>query len=197
MAYKYFLILLVATVLCSCSKDGEGKNICVVSAPKIIGLTGNNWDDVSPQLRFKTGYEYTKAPNNMATIIKGEAHLPAVDDSNRVVKGRFLLNIAPDNTVSYASFDTEPVDKTIAYAMMLNYNNESLQLLTNISFSIGEVVENGIGGNTSVGIVLSKLTSAQEASQLGITYWSAQGNFTAVIFRQNDGRYIFSYRGWP
>ena len=79
--------------------------------------------------------------------------------------------------------------------MMLNYNNVSLQKLTGISFSIGQVVENGIGGNTTANVVLSKLNNGQEADQLGITYTSDQGEFTMVIFRQRDGRYIFSYRG--
>ena len=127
--------------------------------------------------------------------MKPEVHLLDIDDSNKAVSGTILLNVAPDNRISYAAFDTAPLTKTVAYAMMLNYNNESLQTLTGISSSIGEVVENRSGGNTTVGVVLSKLNSGQEADQLGITYNSARGRFTTVVFRQNDGRYILSYRG--
>jgi hypothetical protein len=108
--------------------------------------------------------------------------------------GTILLNVAPDDRISYAAFETEPVTKTVAYAMMLNYNNESLKTLTGISSSIGQVVENGMGGNPAVSVVLSKLQSGQEASQLGITYRTAGGSFTMLVYRQNDGRYIFSYR---
>lgn len=196
MVYKYFLILLFAAVVFSCSKDAASKNdTYVVSARKMIGLTGNGWDNAESQLNDKRGYRYTKSPDNLSAFIKAEVHLPAVDDSNRAVKGTILLNIAPDNKVSYAAFDTEPLAKTVAYAMMLNYNNESLQTLTSVSSSIGEVVENGSGGNTTVGVVLSKVNNGQDADQLGVTYKSAQGSFTAVVFRQNDGRYILSYRG--
>ena len=111
------------------------------------------------------------------------------------VNGAILLNVTLDNKISFVAFNTDTLTQTIAYAMMLNYNNVSLQKLTGISFSIGQVVENGIGGNTTANVVLSKLNNGQEADQLGITYTSDQGEFTMVIFRQRDGRYIFSYRG--
>ena len=103
--------------------------------------------------------------------------------------------MAPDNHVFHASFDAEPLEKTAAYAMMLNYNNETLKTLTSISSSIGGYVENGIGGNTTVSAILSKISNGQDADQLAVTYYSSQGNYTMVVFRQSDGKYIFSYRG--
>ena len=195
MNWKYFFIFLAIAAVFSCSKEGNNGNTYIVSASKMIGLTGNNWSNVEVGLKFKKGYQYSKAPENLNSIIKAEVHLPAVDDSNRNVKGSILLNIAPDNTIFYSSFDTDPIPQATAYAMMQQYNRETLQTLTGISFSIGEVVENNVGGNTTVSTVVSKLASGQTADQLAIIYTSGQGSFTMVIFRQNDGSYVFSYRG--
>lgn len=184
----------MATML-SCSKDGEDKNgIYLVSASKMIGIKRNSWSNVEPQLKNKTGYQYSKSPDNLSTVIKAAVHLPAIDDSNRAVNGTVLLNIAPDDWIFHASFDTEPLPKTEAYAMMLNYNAETLKTLTNITFSIGYIQENGWGSNDKVDVVLSKLNSGQEADHLGITYRTEQAEFTMVVFRQTDGLYTFSYR---
>ena len=122
-------------------------------------------------------------------------HLLALDDSNRVVNGNILMNIALDNRVQFTKFDTDPIDKSAAYAMMLNYYNNTLQSITGITYSNGEVIENGQGGNVPVSVVLSKLTSGQLADQLAITYNCTQGQFTMVVFKQTDGRFVFSYRG--
>ncbi len=195
MSYKYLFIVLATAAIFSCSKDGASeRGLYIVSASKMVGIKSNNWSDVESQLKNRTGYRYTKSPENLSAIIKAEVQLPAIDDSNKAVKGAILLNIAPDNRISHASFHTDPLPKTVAYAMMLNYNKESLKTLTGITFSIGSIVENGRGGNDRVEVVLSKLDSGQEADQLAITYKSGQGEYTMVVFRQNDGRYIFSYR---
>jgi len=197
MIWKFFLIFLAAAVVTSCSKDGRNGNTYLVSASKMIGLTGNNWNKAELQLRHSKDYEYTKSPDNISTIIKAEVSLSAVDDSNRNAKGSILLNIAPDNIVSYAAFDTDPISQAAAYAMMLDYDHETLQSVTGISSSLGEITENNMGGNTAVSVVLSKLNSGQTADKLAISYTSVPGSFTMVIFRQSDGRYIFSYRGRP
>jgi hypothetical protein len=195
MIRSLFFLALVAVVTLSCSKDGKEGNTYIVSARKMIAITSNGWSASEPQLSDKKGYQYTKAADNLSTVIKAEVTLPSVDDSNRNVKGSILLNIAPDNRIFYAAFDTEPLVKTAAYAMLMNYNNETLQTVSGISSSIGGYVENGSGGNTTVTAVLSKVSNGLEADQLAVTYNSSQGNYTMVVFRQTDGRYIFSYRG--
>ena len=189
-----YLFALGTVALFSCSKDSV-QNTFIVSAQKMISITSNDWSNTERELRGKTGYRYTKSQDNLSTIIKAEVSLPAIDDSNRLVNGSILLNIAPDDHVFYAGFDTDPLAKTVAYAMFLNYNNETLQGLTGISSSIGEFSQNGSGGNMTATAVLSKIISSEEADQLGVSYNSAHGKFTLVVFRQNDGRYIFSYRG--
>lgn len=189
---RLFALIMVAGV--ACSKDAV-HNTFMVSAKKMISITSTDWSLTERELRGKTGYRYTKSPDNLSSIIKAEVGLPSIDDSNRAVKGSILLNIAPDNHVFYAAFDTDPLVKTVAYAMLLNYNNETLQGLTGISSSIGEFSQNGSGGNTTATAVLSKIIGSEEADQLGVTYNSAQGKFAMIVFRQNDGRYIFSYRG--
>ena len=189
---RLFALIMVAGV--ACSKDAV-HNTFMVSAKKMISITSTDWSLTERELRGKTGYRYTKSPENLSSIIKAEVGLPSIDDSNRAVKGSILLNIAPDNHVFYAAFDTDPLVKTVAYAMLLNYNNETLQGLTGISSSIGEFSQNGSGGNTTATAVLSKIIGSEEADQLGVTYNSAQGKFAMIVFRQNDGRYIFSYRG--
>jgi hypothetical protein len=193
MIRTFSLLVLVAVVALSCKKDAG--DTYVVSARKMIAITSNGWSASEPQLSGKRGYQYTKAADNLSTVIKAEVSLPAVDDSNRTAKGSILLNIAPDNRIFYAAFDAEPLVKTAAYAMLLNYNSETLQTLQGITSSIGGYVENGNGGNTTVAAVLSKVSNGQEADQLAVTYNSGQGNYTMVVFRQNDGRYLFSYRG--
>lgn len=196
MISKYPLMVLVIAVLLSCSKNAANKrDTFIVSARKMIDITSNDWSNTEPQLNDKTGYQYAKSPDNLSNVIKAEVHLPAIDDRNRAINGTILLNIAPENKVFQASFSTEPSTKTAAYAMMLNYNNESLRTLTGISSSIGEVIEDGRGENTTVEVVLSKVNSGQEANQLVATYNSGQGKFTMGVFKQNDGHYIFSYRG--
>jgi hypothetical protein len=196
MICKYLLIVLATAVVISCSKDAARKHdTYTVSARKMIGLKSNNWSNAEPQLKDKKGYQYMKSPENLSAVIKAEVHLPAIDDSNRVVNGAMLLNIAPDNGIFYTSFITDPLAKSEAYAMMLNYYNESLKTLTDITFSIGEIVENGRGENVSIGVIVSKVESGHEADQVAITYRSRQGKFILGLFRKNDGRYVFSYRG--
>jgi hypothetical protein len=51
-------------------------------------------------------------------------------------------------------FNTEPIAKSRAYAMMLNYYNASVQSINGIIFSIGEIIENGVGGNVPVSVVV-------------------------------------------
>lgn len=192
MIRKYFLSFLTIVTLLSCNKEKQ-EGTYIVNASKMIGITRNNWSNVEPQLNNRTGYQYTTAPANSG--IKAEVHLPALDDSNRVVNGTLLLNIAIDNRVQFAMFTTDPIVQSAAYAMMLNYYNTTLQSITGITYSIGGVIENGMGGNVPVSVVLSKLTNGQVADQLSISYNCTQGQFTMVIFKQNDGRFIFSYRG--
>ena len=194
MIRKLLLPALVALCALSCKKDSTDSTY-IVSARKMIGISSNDWRATESQLSSKAGYRYIKSADNLSTVIKAEVHLPAIDDSNRTAKGSILLNIAPDNRVFYASFNTEPLGKAAAYAMLLNYNNETVQTLSAITSSIGGFVENGNGGNTTVSAILSKISNGQEADQLDITYNAVQGKFTMAVFRQNDGRYIFSYWG--
>lgn len=195
MIYKYLLIVLAIVTVFSCNKDADDKqDTYLVSARKMIDLKSNNWSHAEPLLKNKNGYQYTKSAENLSAVLKATVALPAIDDSNRAVNGSILLNLAPDDRIFHASFTTEPIARTAAYAMMFNYNNESLQILTGISSSFGQIVENGNGRNDKADVVLSKLSSGQEADQLGITYRTGQGDFTMIIFRQTDGRYIFSYR---
>ena len=192
MIGKYFLTSLTIITILSCNKEKQ-EDTYIVNASKMIGLTGNNWSNIEPELNNKTGYKYTVAPANSG--IKAAVDLLAIDDSNRVVSGSIILNIALDNRVQFTMFNTDTITKSAAYAMMLNYYNGTLHSITGIISSIGEVIENGMGGNVPVNVVLSKLINGQLADQLSITYNSAQGQFTMVIFKQSDGRFIFSYRG--
>ncbi len=192
MIRKYFLSFIAFVALFSCSKD-KHDDTYIVNAPKMIGLAGNNWSNVESQLRTKRGYAYSLAPASSG--IKAEVHLPALDDSNRNVYGTLLLNIARDDRVQFAMFTTDPVSQLSAYAMMLNYHSRTLQSITGITSSIGGLVESGAGSNPPVSTVLTKLTSGQIADQLSIGYDSPQGSFSMVVFKQNDGRFIFSYRG--
>ena len=192
MISKYFVSFLTIVTILSCNKEKQAGTY-IVNAGRIIGLTRNNWSNVEQQLTTKSGYRYSALPVNSG--IKAEVHLPALDDSNRVVNGAMLLNIALDNRVQFTMFNTDPIVQTAAYALMLNYYHGSLQSMTGITSSIGEVIENGVGGNVPVSVVLSKLMSGQVADQLAITYYCTQGQFTMVLFKQSDGRFIFSYRG--
>ena len=192
MIGKYFLTSLTIITILSCNKEKQ-ESTYIVNASKMIGLTGNNWSNVEPELNNKTGYKYRVAPANSG--IKAAVDLLAIDDSNRVVRGSVLLNIAIDNRVQFTMFNSDTIGQPAAYAMMLNYYNGTLHSITGITFSIGELIENGVGGNVPVNVILSKLTNGQVADQLGITYNCAQGQFTMVIFKQSDGRFIFSYRG--
>ena len=97
--------------------------------------------------------------------------------------------------VDVQPFDTEAVPKETAYAMMLQYNKEALQTLTPLTYTIGGFVQNNMGGNTNVDVIVSKLTNLEEANQLSITYKAGRRKMTIVVFRQNDGLYIFSCRG--
>lgn len=192
MIGRYLLIFIAFVAVLSCNREKQD-GIYIVNAGKMIDMAGNNWSNFKAQMHLKTGYEYTASLPS--TGIKAEVHLPAVDDSNRVVSGTILLNIANDNRIQFTMFNTDPLPQSVAYAMMLNYNDGSLQSITGITFSIGELIENGAGGNPPVSTVLSKLINGQIADQLAITYNCAQGRFTMVIFKQSDGRFIFSYRG--
>ena len=106
MIRTFFIPLLATIVLLSCKKEEDGTYF--VSAQKIIGITSNDWSVSEPGLKNRNGYEYRKSPENLSAIIKAEVQLPANDDSIRTVTGSVLLNIAPDNHVFHASFDTEP-----------------------------------------------------------------------------------------
>src|SRR5262245_53923913 len=132
MISRPFLSFIAFIAVLSCNK-GKQNDTYVVNAGKMIGLTGNNWSNVESELHGKTGYEYSLAPASSG--IKAEAHLLGVDDSNRTVNGTILLNIATDNRVQFAMFTTDPVSQPAAYAMMLNYNNGSLQSMTGITSS--------------------------------------------------------------
>ena len=195
MTKPFLFLLLIAVLALSCSKNGDEANTYIVSAPKMIAVTSNDWSASEPQLRGKTGYKYTKAPEGLSIMIKAAVGLVAVDDSNRTVAGSILINIDPDNRISYAAFDTGPLAKADAYAMLLNYNNKTLQTVSGISFSIGDYSENGMGANTSVTAVLDKASNAHEAEHLAVIYNTDQGRFSMVVFQQSDGRYTFSYRG--
>lgn len=192
MISKYVVSFLTIVTILSCNKEKQGSTY-IVNASKIIGLTRNNWSNAEPQLKNKRGYRYSALPANSG--IKAEVHLPALDDSNRVVNGAMLLNIALDNRVQFTMFNTDPIEQSAAYAMMLNYYRGSLQSMTGITSSIGELIENGVGGNVPVSVVLSKLINGQGADQIGIIYKCTQGEFAMVLFKQSDGRFIFSYRG--
>jgi len=196
MMYKYLLLFLSVAALFSCTKNADSDNgRYIVSARKMIGLTGINWSQAELLLRNKRGYRYTKSPDNLSNVIIAAVDVMAIDDSNRSVTGTILINVGPTNVINFISFATDTIPQAAAYAMMLNYNNESLQTLTGISSSIGEIVENGNGSNPPVSTVLSKLDSGQTVDQLAITYYLGLRTFTMVAFRQNDGRYVFGYRG--
>ena len=63
MIGKYFLSFLTIVTILSCNKEKQDGTY-IVNASKMIGLTGNNWSNVEPQLNNKTGYQYTTALAN-------------------------------------------------------------------------------------------------------------------------------------
>lgn len=142
------------------------------------------------------GYQYIAAQPGASNLVKAEVRVPAIDDSSRIEDGTVYLNVAPDNIVKYTEYYTEPVPQTIAYAMMLNYNSESLRVLTGITSSRGSYTENNLGRNATVDTILSRLRSGQTTDQLSISHQiSGRGTtFTMVLFKQTDGRYVFNYR---
>jgi hypothetical protein len=193
MKYKYLLLLLTLSTVYSCGKESAKSDTYIVSANKIITLTKSNWNNLEGELSNKKDYQYKTVPSD--PVFKAVVYLPAIDDSNRTVKGNVLLNISHDNTVINARFDSDTLSQTLAFAMMLNYHRLTLQRITGIRFSIGQLLENGAGSNPSVNVILSKLSSGQSSDQLGISYECDQGRFAMIVFRQNNGSYIFSYRG--
>lgn len=189
---KYIFSFIVIVTIFSCKKEGNSETY-IVNAIKMIEVTGNTWSNVESQFMNNTGYRYSTYSSTSG--IYAEVHLPAIDDSNSIVHGSILLNIGTNNRVVFDMFNTDTIAQSVAYAMMLNYHNATVQSITGITFSVGELVENGMGSNLPVNMVLSKLISGQIADQLAITYYCIEGRFTMVLFKQQDGRFIFSYRG--
>jgi len=195
MIVRYLLVLLSLAALFSCKKDTQNHgDTYIISARKVIALTDNTWSQVEKQLRKKRGYKSTKVPDNLSNFIKAVVNLKAIDDSNRNVAGDILINVLPNDVISFIDFYTDTIPQAVAYAMMLNYNNETLQTLPSISSSIGEIQENNLGRNTIVDSVLSRLISGQTVDVLAMTYYSGQKTFIIAAFRQSNGGYIFSYR---
>lgn len=74
MINKISLFVLVIVAALSCDKDGADGDY-IVSAKKMISITSTDWSSSEPQLRNKTGYKYTKSPDNLSAIIKSRSRL--------------------------------------------------------------------------------------------------------------------------
>ncbi len=154
-------------------------------------------NDAEPQLSDKIGYRYEAATLAASSNVKGEANLPAVDDSSKIDNGAIYLNIIPENIVKYAAYTTGPISQAAAYAMMLNYNGESLKTLMGIMSTSGSITENNIAANAKIDVIVARLKSGQAADRINIFYKMGGRGITYIIdvSKQSDGRYIFSYSG--
>jgi hypothetical protein len=195
MIGKFFLVFLVVTTAFSCKKDSASKDdMYIASASKIIDLGGSNWNNTEPQLKRKIGYRYEAAPPNVSAFHKAEVHLSAIDDSSRT-EGEVYLHIANSNIIDRALYAPPPLSQSAAYAMMLNYNNESLKIPGGVTPLQGQYIENGTGGLTSVNAILTKIKNGQAADNLLVTY-AINGRGTTIqigVHRINDGRYEFGF----
>jgi hypothetical protein len=194
MIPKLLISVFLVLGLLSCSRDKNEEGTYFVNASKLIEISGSNWANTEPKIKNKSGYNYSTSP--ASTGIKAVINLPAVDDSNRVVNGKLLLNLSNDNKVQATVFDTDPISQSAAFAMMLNYNHQTLKILTDTISSVGTLVDNGAGSNVPVSTALSNLTSGRTIDQIGIIYTTMHGRFTMAIFKQPDGRYLFRYTGF-
>jgi hypothetical protein len=198
MIAKYFFVLLIATAFFSCKKDPVSSNEkYIVSANKIIGLTGVTFDNATAQVSNKMGYRFEAAPQNVSNLLKGEVHLPAVDDSTKLEGGVVYLHIATNNIVDVASYSIEPVSQSVAYAMMLAYYNELSKTPTGITYMGGNYIETNTGGPTSADFILAKLKSGQPAYLMQLTYGINGKGITINVTteRRSDGQYLFSFGG--
>ena len=81
--------------------------------------------------------------------------------------------------------------------MMLNYHSESLKILTGITNALAAYTDNNMATNSTVADILEKLRNRQAVDQLSISYKTLPRGttFSMVLFKQNDGLYVFEYRG--
>lgn len=195
MLRRYLFSLFVIVTAVSCGKHKAENETYIASAEKVISLANHDWAYSEPELSNKEGYQYITAPANVAAQTKATVSLPAIDDSNRTVKGEVNIEIAPSNFLAYTVFVTDPLPKSVAFAMMLNYHHEALANLADITSTLGGLVQNNWGGNLPVDSVLARIYSnADDCSQLNIIYFTTHGRFSANLFRQNDGSYRFDFR---
>lgn len=195
---KYAFLLISAVSVLGCKKDSAtNKEKYIVSASKMIGLTGKNWDDAAPDLNQKFGYQYVAASPGASNLVKAEVNLPAIDDSSKIEEGNLYINVTPDNLATFTAYRTKPIPQSAAYAMMLNYNNESLRILTGITYSWASYTEDNTGWNAPVDTVLSKLRSSKTEDRFSIGYKTLPRgtSFSLLLDKQADGQYIFSFTG--
>ena len=60
--------------------------------------------------------------------------------------GKVYLHIANNNTIDRALYATEPISQSAGYAMVLNYNSESLKIPGGVTPLQGQYMENGTDG---------------------------------------------------
>lgn len=191
---KYLLFLSLSGFLFSCGKD-TATPIYIVSAAKMISMTGNDWSNVEPDVSNKKDYLFTKFPQPSGDI-SSVVTMPAIDDSNRTVQGTFILNITVSNKIRYAGFSVSSLTQAEAYALMLNYNYETVQNVPDISFSIGDMADSAFMGNTPVTVIIEKLQTGADADKLAISYDTSIGSFIMVVSKLSDGTYAFGFDGF-
>lgn len=192
MIRKFFILLLLSSAILSCKKNVD-KDTYIASAAAIIKISTNEWSGTEAELKNKQGYQYTKLPDNPGGYVIATATLPAIDDSNRAVQGSVLLNIAPGNEVSSVVFETKPLAKKEAYAMILNYNHSSRQILPVIHSELGIYLVNGNERYDTVEEIVTMLENGLELEGFSIMYFSNPWFYYMEVTRQNDGLYKFRY----
>lgn len=191
---KYLLLLSLFGLIISCGKDTTSP-FYIVSAAKMIAMTGNDWNTVEPELSNKKDYSFTKFPQPSGDI-SSVVTMPAIDDSNRTIQGTFILNITVSNKIRYAGFSVSSLTQADAYALMLNYNNETVQNVPDISYSMGDMADSVFMGNTPVTVIVEKLQTGADAEKLAITYNTSIGSFMMVVSKLSDGTYAFGFDGF-
>lgn len=198
MFKKYFYVLFVVSTVFSCKKEEVSqKEQYIVSASKMIGLTGIDWNNAEPELKSKWGYKYVAAQPNATNLVKAEIRLPTIDDSSKIEQGNLYFNVTPDNVISFARYYTDPIPQAAAYGMMLNYHGVSLKILTGITHTTASYEENNTGANSTVAGILEKLRDGQTKDRLAISYKTLPrgSTFSMLLFKQNDGNFVFEFRG--
>lgn len=149
-------------------------------------MTGKDWSEVEPEMKNTRDYVYQNISQNLSADKKAVVALTAIDDSNRKMNCYMLLTIGRyNNKITSASIqvgDTAlKMSKSESYSMMLNYNKDATNLLTDIiSIYASYETTSGAFVYTTAEDILVKLNDGFDAKSLSITYNTASMGFYSL-----------------